>query len=47
MEHKEHCSKDLDGQKKRIVNYWTKRSHAFSELRQREQRAEKQDRNGM
>lgn len=40
MEHQELYQAEMDVTKKRIVNYWTKRSHAFSELRQREQKAE-------
>lgn len=39
MEYVNH-SAGLDAQKSRIVQYWTKRSHDFSELRQREQTSE-------
>ena len=40
MEFKETLRPESGEIKNRIVNYWTKRSHAFSELREKEQQSE-------
>ena len=40
MEYKETFPPESGEIKNRIVNYWTQRSHAFSELREKEQVSE-------